>query len=346
MSPLPRGDWARLLTTGPSVFAAVVVLTAATTVAAPSIQPTISHDFPDPTILALDNSYYAYSTMSTYNGKVWHVPVAKSSSLTSKWVATNDAMPQLPAWVAKDATGDGRVWAPEVAARSDGSYILYFTAHSGAKNVQCIGVALAGSPRGPFKSPSEEPLVCRPEDVDSIDPQAFTDDDGKQYLLYTSGRGKATIWLQQVSSDGITSIGQRRALIQSDRPEEGNIVEAPVLVHHEDKYVLFYSGNAYNSGTYFINYATASSLAATFEKREGQLVNKDTFGGKYLNPGGEDVLPGHRHDYMAFHAYTTPTTRSMFVVGMTWDKDGNPVLQLGDKSRAAYDPMATPEDAP
>ena len=206
----------------------------------------------------------------------------------------------------QDAKGNGNVWAPEVAARSDGSYILYFTAHSGAQNIQCIGVALANKPQGPYAAPGKDPLICNPQDVDAIDPSAFTDTDGKQYLLYSSGRGHATIWLQQMSVDGITPIGERRALIQADRPEEANIVEAPTLVHHRDQYVLFYSGNSYNSGNYYVNYATSESLASTFVKAPGEMLSKSTLGGKYTNPGGEEFVPGHGHDYLVFHATTQP----------------------------------------
>ncbi|GAA5170868.1 glycoside hydrolase family 43 protein [Pseudonocardia eucalypti] len=315
----------RLLTTPPVVAAVVVATTAASTV---TIQPIIARDFPDPALLAVGNTYYAYSTASNYNGKVWHVPVQRSTKLNGRWTVVNDAMPDLPSWVGKDGAGNGNVWAPEVAARSDGTYILYFTARATPQNVQCIGVALADSPTGPFQQVGDKPLVCRPEDIDSIDPKAFTDSNGKQYLLYTSGRGKATIWLQQVSIDGMTPIGSRRALIQSDRPEEGNIVEAPTLVRQGDNYVLFYSGNAFNSGKYFVNYATSSSLASAFEKAPGQFLSKETLGGAITNPGGQDVVPGSKNDYLIFHGYTAPGQRAMFVAPLTWDENGKPVLHV------------------
>jgi beta-xylosidase len=328
MSPLTRGGWARLLKTGPAVAAVVAATTAST------IQPVIARDFPDPAVLAVGNIYYAYSTASSYGNKVWHVPVQRATALDGKWTEVGDAMPQLPAWVAKNGANNGNVWAPEVAARSDGSYILYFTARSAAQNVQCIGVALASSPKGPFQAPGPGPLVCRPEEVDSIDPSAFTDTNGKQYLLYTSGKGTATIWLQQVSVDGITPIGARRALIHADRPEEGNIVEAPAMVRHGGKYVLFYSGNAFNSGKYFVNYATGDSLTDAFSKHNGQFLNRDTLGGGYNNPGGEEVVPGRKHDYLLFHAYTGPTQRSMFVASLSWDSSGNPTLDLKSLAKA------------
>jgi beta-xylosidase len=328
MSPLIRGGWMRLLKTGPAVIAVVVATTAATT----AVRPAIARDFPDPAVLAVGSTYYAYSTASTYGKQVRHVPVQRASALNGSWSEVGDAMPQLPDWVANDAAGS--VWAPEVAARSDGSYILYFTARAAGKNVQCIGVALASSPKGPFQSVGDAPLVCRPQDVDSIDPSAFTDSDGKQYLLYTSGRGSATIWLQQVSVDGITPIGDRHALVRSDRPDEGNIVEAPAMVKHGDRYVLFYSGNAFNSGKYFVNYASSTSLTSAFTKQDGQFLNRDTLGGAFTNPGGEEVVPGRSHDYLLFHAYTSSTQRSMFAVGLTWNSQDVPSLDLNTLTRA------------
>jgi beta-xylosidase len=261
--------------------------------------------------------------------------VQRGTTVTGSWQALGDAMPTLPRWVAGGSNGS--VWAPEVAARSDGSYILYFTARDAARNVQCIGVALSRSPRGPFTSTADAPLVCRPADVDSIDPKLITDTDGKQYLLYTSGRGGATIWLQQVSVDGMTPIGERRALIRADRPDEAHIVEAPALIHHGNRYVLFYSGNAFNSGHYFINYASAGSLAGPFAKNPGELLNKDALGGGFTDPGGQVVVPGRPNDFLIFHAYTAPTRRSMLAATLTWDAQNRPVLNL-----KAGGPVAAP----
>jgi beta-xylosidase len=339
MIPLSRGDRPRpliraqrALAVATAVLVTVPVLTAATAAPAPVAPkptdrpaPVISRDFPDPSVIAVNGFYWAYSTASGYGGGVRHVPLARSGALGGPWTDGGDAMPTLPTWM--DAARGGSIWAPDVSARSDGSYLLYFTARAKAQNVQCIGAALARSPKGPFKSVSDKPLVCRPEDVDSIDPKAFSDTDGKQYLLYTSGRGKATIWAQQVSKDGLTAVGARRALLVADRAEENNIIEAPALVRRAGKYVLFYSGNAYNSGAYFTNYATAKSLAGPFAKSPGTLLNKSSLGGGFTNPGGQDVIPGKGQDYLVFHGYARPGQRSMYVVGLHWT-GGKPVLRL------------------
>lgn len=70
-----------------------------------------------------------------------------------------------------------QMWAPDAAYR-DGTYYLYFPAKDRAGAFR-IGVATAPSPTGPFKA--------RPEPIEgsfSIDPAAFTDDDGASYLIF------------------------------------------------------------------------------------------------------------------------------------------------------------------
>jgi arabinan endo-1,5-alpha-L-arabinosidase len=313
--------------------AAMVTMTTGAVLRAP-IAPSIPHDFADPTVLSVGGTYYAYSTASRYGAKNFHVPVQSSRRLTGGWSHARDAMPELPTWVDKTA-GEGSVWAPAVTARGDDGYLLYFTAHSASQHIQCIGVARASAPEGPFHPIGSHPLVCQPGDADAIDPKPFTDTDGTHYLLYSASRqGNATIWLQRLNADGTETIGHRRAVIRADRAEEDHTVEAPTIVRHDGKYVLFYSGNAYNGGRYFINYATADALGDEFVKHQGEFLNQHTFDDAYQNPGGQDVLHANRHDFLVFHAYTTSTRRAMFVVGLSWDSHDRPVLVLlGDRQK-------------
>ena len=149
--------------------------------------------------------------------------------------------------------GWASVWAPSVARPRRGDYLLYFTALAARRHAQCIGVAHSGSPIGPFHSVSPHPLICHRGDFDAIDPKPFSEH-GKHDLVYSAGsRGNDTIWLQGVNGEGTRTIGPRRPMVRADRPDEAHIVEAPTLIRHGDRYVLFYSGNAYNSGAYFIN---------------------------------------------------------------------------------------------
>jgi beta-xylosidase len=320
MSWLTDRGWWTPLTTVPAVAAMVAATTGA---ALPGrIEPVIPHDFADPTVLQVGGAYYAYSTTSRYGAKRFHVPVQRSTSLTGGFGHARDAMPELPAWVDGTTAEDGSVWAPAVTARGHHSYLLYFTALSASQHTHCIGVARAWAPEGPFHSIGSQPLVCRPGDVNAVDPKPFTDTDGRRYLLYSASReGDATIWLQRLGADGTEAIGDRRAVIRADRADEDHVVEAPAMIRHGSKYVLLYSGNTYDSGRYFVNYATADALCDEFIKHQGQLLNQGTLHGAYRNPGGADVLPAHRHDFLVFHAYTGPDRRAMFVAVLNWDHD-------------------------
>jgi len=334
MSRSPIENWFRLLTAC-AIIALVAALVAATAVS--PIKPVLDRDFPDPAVLTVDDNYYAYSTASGYGNQFWHVPVQRAADLTGDWTALGDALPVLPPWSARDRNGDGNVTAPEVAPRGDGGYVLYFVALAEAQHVQCIGTALASSPTGPFQ-PAPNPLVCQPGPVDSIDPQAFTDSDGKRYLLYTSGQRQAVIWLQPVTPDGLGLAGPRVPLIQADRPEEANIVEAPSLVKHGAEYVLFYSGNTFNSGGYFVNYATARNLSGPFVKHPGEFLNRDSLGGAYTNPGGACAVVGGAHDDLVFHASAGPHRRAMFVAGLSWDATDQPVVDVNNGLTRRYAP--------
>jgi beta-xylosidase len=310
------------------VSPALVAVIAAT--AAPAITPVIGRDFPDPAIVSVGSTYYAYSTSSTYGTQLRHVPVAQSKDPRGGWTELGDAMPLLPPWVAKDRAGNAAVWAPAMRGRAGGGYLLYFTAQDAARNVHCIGVAVASSPKGPFTPARPDPLVCRPQEHDSIDPMPFIDADGARYLLYTAGSNGTTIWLQRLAPDGVSPVGERRALLHADRPEEAKIIEAPVLLRHDNKYLLFYSGNSFNSGHYFVNYATAPVLAGAFVKHNGTLLDGNTLNGPYPNTGGQDVLTWAGHDYLAFNANVRPGQRGMFVAPLNWNKDGTPTVQLGN----------------
>lgn len=310
MSWLAGRGWRNALMTVAAVAVAVALTTGAVLPA--PIEPSIPHDFADPTVLSVSGTYYAYSTASRYGAETFHVPVQHSRRLAGGWSHARDAMPELPAWV--DPTASNSVWAPAVTARDDDGYLLYFTARSASQHVQCIGVAQASAPEGPFHSVGSHPLVCQPGDADDIDPKPFTDTDGTHYLLYSASRdGNATIWLQRLNTDGTATIDHRRAVIRADRADENHTVEAPAIIRQGGKYVLFYSGNGYNSGRYFINYATADALCDEFVKHPGEFVNQHTLDDAYQNPGGQDVLHAHRHDFLVFHAYTGPSRRSMFV---------------------------------
>src|SRR3954462_7935234 len=102
--------------------------------------PTIDQHFPDPDVMQVGNTYYAYATNSDDKHIVW----ATSTDLTTWSVQNTDALPVLGAWadptvtIPAGTTKHG-VWAPEVFSTGPNSYVMWYTAHDRASDRQCIG---------------------------------------------------------------------------------------------------------------------------------------------------------------------------------------------------------------
>ena len=109
--------------------------------------PVLKTNFPDAFVLPHGSEFFAYSTNDGAN-----VPVAVSRNLTDWTVLADpadpkrkyDAMPRLGSWAK-----EGFTWAPEVL-ELNGKYLLYYTASARRENSQCVGVAVAADPKGPF----------------------------------------------------------------------------------------------------------------------------------------------------------------------------------------------------
>ena len=98
--------------------------------------PVYNSDFPDPFVLRVNQTYYAYAT----NGGGNDIQLAQSIDLVN-WVYLGNAMGPLPAWVSA-----GWTWAPEVAAIPSG-YAMYYTARhseSGRQEWPRVNAALTG----------------------------------------------------------------------------------------------------------------------------------------------------------------------------------------------------------
>ncbi|MET9379484.1 glycoside hydrolase family 43 protein [Streptomyces sp. NPDC002992] len=290
--------------------------------------PVLDRNFPDPDIVKVGATYHAYAT-SDIGRNVQH---ATSSDLIHWSVADTDPLPRLGGWVHPE---EPRVWAPEVFDNGSG-FTLHYTAHDRASGRQCIGVALATSANGPFTPVGEGPLVCPTAQGGAIDAAAYTED-GRRYLLWKSDGNcchmDTWIHLQPVSWDGTSLTGEPVALIKQDRDWEGGLVEAPTLVKRDGRYVLFYSADAYaaeiEGGTrYKTGYAVASSLHGPYTKAAAPLMTTDTFAGRAIGPGGQDVVtgPGGR-DHIVFHAWNADRTlRAMHLADLGFT-DGHPVIR-------------------
>jgi arabinan endo-1,5-alpha-L-arabinosidase len=286
--------------------------------------PVLDEDFPDPDVLEVDGTYYAYAT----NTATLNVQVATSTDLETWEVADEDALPQLPTWVIP-----GKTWAPEVSQFGPGQFVMYPTTTNFDPTYQRIGVATASSPEGPFEMVGEGMLVCPAEEGGAIDASTFTDDDGSHYLLWKNDGNccgfDTWLYLAPLSPDGLTLTGPPTRLVKQDQEWEGNLVEAPTLVKRDGSYVLMYSANDYGGEEYAIGYATADAVTGPYTKGEEPLFTTEASDGRYIGPGGQDVVvTPEGEDRLVFHSwYGGISYRGMNNLPLTWE-DGRPVVEM------------------
>ncbi|WP_407343214.1 glycoside hydrolase family 43 protein [Pengzhenrongella phosphoraccumulans] len=287
----------------------------------------IDQDFPDPDLLRVDGDYYAYAT----NSAAANIQVATSRDLTSWTVSGTDALPILPTWAAP-----GKTWAPDVSEPSPGRFVMYFTVANTTPSTQCIGVATATSPEGPFVPEGDAPLLCPVDEGGAIDPSTFLDTDGTRYLVWKNdGNSRALdTWLQltPLSADGLTVAGPTTPLIKQTATWEGALVEAPVLVRHGSSYVLLYSANNYGDGSYAIGYATAQTITGPYVKHPEPLLSTASSDGRFTGPGGQDVVQApDGTDWLTFHSWDPAGVyRGMNAVPLGWNGD-EPVVVPKDR---------------
>jgi beta-xylosidase len=212
-------------------------------------------DFPDPFVFVNGGRYYAYSTQIWSSDHWTNVPVMTSTNLSS-WSSVTDALPSLPGWARS-----GNTWAPAVVARS-GRYVLYYTTTEASSGRQCISVATAATPTGPFGDSSTGPLLCQRSQGGSIDPYPFVDPRGALYLIWKSDNNalgqETALWSRQLRSDGLNwAPFSRTVQLLGEQPTGWHVpIEGPAMVWSQNRYYLFYGGGAWNSAGSGIGYAT------------------------------------------------------------------------------------------
>lgn len=285
--------------------------------------PVLDQDFADPDIVKVGDTYHAYAT----NGHGKNIQHATSKDLTRWSMADTDALPRVGDWAEPRRE---LVWAPEVFDNGRG-FTMHYTARDRASGKQCIGVALAPSPHGPFLPAGDGPLVCPAALGGAIDASSHAEN-GHRYLLWKNDgnccEGDTWLHLQPVSPDGTRVTGEPVRLIRQDRGWEGNVIEAPTLVRRDGHYVLFYSAGYYGDDQYKVGYAVATRLTGPYTKAAAPLLTTESFDGAVRGPGGQDVVrdPNGR-DRILFHGWRAdPARRAMYAADLGF-ANGLPVVR-------------------
>jgi beta-xylosidase len=322
-------------------------LLAGAALAEPSFVPVFRDNFPDPHIVDHQGEFIAYATNDGIN-----LPMLTSRDLVhwTRVVRADDpdkrldGMPGLAPWVK-----EGFTWAPEVMKVGE-RWLLYYTANHRKRDVQCIGVAAADDPRGPFRDSSAEPLLCQFDEGGSIDANPFRDGDGKLYLYYKSDGNrvgkKTAIWGQRLAEDGRSVVGPAARLVEDDKEWEWRLVEAPMMVRSPAGHQLFFSAAFYGwdpnerLSRYATGYAAcAGPLGPCTDAPENPLLHSfnDREAGCLSGPGHPSIFQARGRHFIAFHAWSATKgcrkaedERFLYVAPLFW-KDGKP--QIGPSLR-------------
>lgn len=266
--------------------------------------PAALGDFPDPDVLRWDGGWLATST-----GPADVAIQGAVSEDMATWRLTGDLLHELPAWAVSDRS---LVWAPDVTAVSD-AYELWFTARDRDSGQQCIGVARAERPVGPYEPVGDDPVICQSDLGGSIDPSVFTDDRDTRWLLWKNDGNccgiRSQIWVQELAPDEPAPVGEAAAVLKRDQPWEvgddpgRTTIEAPEMVQGADGvFHLFYSGNGWDRGAYAVGHAVCDAPLGPCRKSSGHPILSER--AEVAGPGGASVTTGPDGEpWVAFHAW-------------------------------------------
>ena len=271
----------------------------------PAFAPSSAHnaldeDAPDPDVARFGNTYYAYTTGTTWGN---HIGVLRSSSPNSGFHTItghpfgSSAFPSIPAnqsirpWQVNSTQN-----APGVFFRG-GRYVMYYTARtvSGHGGHYCLSVATASGPAGPFADHSNSPWLCMDAQGGVIDPSPFVDAGGNAWLYFktyddvNNTTQPAQIYVVRLSANGLQRAAAPTVVLSQTQLSSGNeTVENPQMSYLDGTYVLLESRGQWNSSNYRQAYATCAG--PTGPCSEGQPVAILTSYGDVRGPGGGTIF--------------------------------------------------------
>jgi xylan 1,4-beta-xylosidase len=258
------------------------------------INPVLSGDYPDPSILRVGDTYWASATSSEWAP---HFPLLRSTDLLH-WEQMGPIFESEPTW------SEGNYWAPELAT-DNGRYFVFYTARKKGGPL-CVAVATASQVSGPYTD--RGPLVC--QELGSIDGALIRDENNVLYLVWkedgNSQSRPTPLWAQPLSEDGTRLIGEKTQILLNDVPWEGQVVEGPYLVKRNGWFYLFYAGAGCcgRACNYGVGVARSKKLLSGWEKDPLNPIVKNNESWKC--PGhGSIVTDPEGRDYLLYHAYST-----------------------------------------
>lgn len=164
------------------------------------------------------------------------------------------------------------MWAPSVVEK-DGQYYFFFGANDIQHNQEYggIGVAVSGSPKGPFNDLTGKPLVQSfINGAQPIDQFVFKDNDGQYYLIYGGWRHCN---IAKLNHDFTGFIPFADSMVFKEITPEG-YVEGSFMFTRNGRYYFMWSEGGWTGPDYSVAYAVADSPLGPF-KRIGKILQQD-----------------------------------------------------------------------
>ncbi|CAI6332588.1 unnamed protein product [Periconia digitata] len=294
----------------------------------------IHSNFPDPALLHHNGTWFVYASNKNAGivdtsrniietgsdpDNYAYLQFATSENLMDWTISAPDKAPlqELGEWAKNESIPEPRadVWAPDILARPDGIFVLYYSAApSEDENVHCIGASVGDTPWIQFK-PESKSIACHKKQGGAIDPAPFVDHDGTVYLLYKEdgnnfGNGgdcrntvpplvDTPMFVQKMEKDGLTKSSDDPVKILDRTESDGPLVEAPSLILNEGIYILFFSTGCTFDDSYTLKYATSTNITGPYTRR-GTILQTGTSG--LYAPGSASIVRDGKRWRMAFHA--------------------------------------------
>ncbi len=296
----------------------------------------------DPVVAKQDGIYYLFNTgrgISVY-----------SSSDLENWKKEEPVFSDKPEWTDSVVSDfKNHIWAPDIFYKN-GTYYLYYSVSSFAKNTSAIGVATnktLNPENNNFEWIDHGIVVQSVPNRDmwnAIDPNMVEDEDGTVWMSFGS------FW------NGLKLVKMDEDLISIARPEEWHTIarrkrsfdipdedpgdaalEAPFIFKKHGYYYQFLSWDLCCRGeksTYKVVVGRSKDVTGPYLDKDGQDLNRG--GGTLVVKGNENWYgAGHNStytfngkDYIFFHAYDANDKGApkLKVAELEWDEDKWPKL--------------------
>lgn len=251
--------------------------------------PVIRGDVPDPSIIRIEDTYYATGTSSEWAP---FYPLFTSHDLVN-WEQAGHIFDEQPEWT------QNSFWAPELFYHN-GKVYCYYSAREKATGLSYIGVAIADSPTERFVDYG--PVIRHGKE--SID--AFVYDDNGQLYISWKAYGlefrPIEILGSRLSADGLHLEGEPFTMLTD---EERVGMEGQYHFRHGDYYYIVYAshGCCGMASDYNVCVARSKSFTGPYEKYSGNPILHGGEGDYQSCGHGTAVeTPDGRMFYMC-HAY-------------------------------------------